>query len=266
MATIESKSKKRRFKKGRSDGVSCGAICCLLVLATLLALFFLIAFSSEDGVDVDDKVDEPVSGAAAAGINGGAAVPPHLFQYNASEIRHGLRSAVRKERLKLERALRRMNDGGLPPRLRTLRDRHAVVGERLADVRSGTETVEEVLHRQQKAAHDRREEQQGEVGVAGGAADGGNIRHTSDKPPMDLEEIVSYLDNWIHTLHETLIQHKHSTPEGVWDAYHDLTVKTLYPWYVRCNTKRIRFPFRVDYGRTCVSLHSQFIDILVAIL
>jgi hypothetical protein len=47
---------------------------------------------------------------------------------------------------------------------------------------------------------------------------------------MSLQEIVAYLDGWIHTLHSVLEKHKHSTFDQIWQAYHDLAVKTLFPW------------------------------------
>ena len=52
----------------------------------------------------------------------------------------------------------------------------------------------------------------------------------SNKPPMTLTEIVDYLEKWIHTLHETLVAVKHESYFGIWNAYHDLAVKTLYLW------------------------------------
>lgn len=105
----------------------------------------------------------------------------------------------------LHKALHSLTDGNIPFRLRALRERHEIIGERLAEISSGKETVEELLH-----------------GVKAASA--------SNEPPMELEEVVNYLDNWIHQLHETLMQAKSATFEGIWTAYHDLAVKTLYPW------------------------------------
>jgi hypothetical protein len=75
--------------------------------------------------------------------------------------------------------------------------------------------------------------------------------HEQIKPPMQLDEIVHYLDKWIHTLHETLLEVKHANFVGIWQAYHDLTVQTLYPWdreYLN------RMPPRRDDGSIFVSL------------
>lgn len=129
---------------------------------------------------------------------------PHPFAYNVSSMRAGFRSAVAHKRDQLSKALKDLHDGHLPARLRALRDRHEIVGERLAEVQAGTETVHEILH--------------------------GSDPSASIKPPMELHEIIEYLDNWIHTLHETLMNHKHSTFDQIWQAYHDLAVRTLYPW------------------------------------
>ena len=55
----------------------------------------------------------------------------------------------------------------------------------------------------------------------------------SDKPPMKMNEIITYLSNWIHYLHENLKmrQIQHSTLyELIWKTYHDITIQTLYPW------------------------------------
>eukprot|EP00978_Attheya_sp_CCMP212_P014645 scaffold37446_cov48-Attheya_sp.AAC.1 len=94
----------------------------------------------------------------------------------------------------------------LPDRLRTLRDQHELVGEHLALIQDGTETVEEILH--------------------------GQKEHTdeTEMPPMTMKEIISFLSNYIHQLHQVFIQNKKASYQGIWQAYHDLTVKTLYPW------------------------------------
>jgi hypothetical protein len=35
---------------------------------------------------------------------------------------------------------------------------------------------------------------------------------------MELDEIIDYLQNWIHTLHDTLGEHKMAEFEGIWKA------------------------------------------------
>jgi hypothetical protein len=121
-------------------------------------------------------------------------------------LRRGIRSVVEEKRAQLTNALQSLTAGNIPARLRALRDRHEIVGERLAEVKRGSETVQELLH-QHDMSH-----------------------HESTKPPMELDEIIHYLDSWIHQLHEVLAECKHATFEGIWQAYHDLAVKTLYPW------------------------------------
>jgi [Skp1-protein]-hydroxyproline N-acetylglucosaminyltransferase len=116
------------------------------------------------------------------------------------------RSALKEKRQQLRQALHSLSTGDLPHRLRLLRERHEIVGERLEQVQTGVETVHEIL-----SGHTRQ---------AG---------HSS-KPPMELDEIIDYLDKWLHLLHDTLLQEKHSYYESIWQTYHDLTVKTLYPW------------------------------------
>lgn len=53
---------------------------------------------------------------------------------------------------------------------------------------------------------------------------------TTSKQPMALQEIADYLSNWISMLHNNLQQHKKEKAEGIWEAYHNLTIHTLYPW------------------------------------
>lgn len=120
-------------------------------------------------------------------------------------VKEKLMSWRTHRRDELQKALHSLTEANIPYRLRALRDRHEIIGERLAEISSGKETVEELLH-----------------GVKKDVA--------SDKPPMELEEVINYLDGWIHQLHETLMQAKDATFEGIWTAYHDLAVKTLYPW------------------------------------
>lgn len=120
-----------------------------------------------------------------------------------------LRHSVVKKRQQLKHALHSLTENHMPMRLLKLRENSEIVGERLGEIRAGTETVEEVLH----------------------GASGGNARgDASDKPPMELNEIREYLEKWIHNLHEVLVTAKHESHFGIWQAYHDLTVKTLYLW------------------------------------
>lgn len=158
-------------------------------------------------------------------------VPAAALQTGAAAPR-SLRHSVVKKRQQLKSALQSLTTNHIPPRLAKLRETSEIVGERLGEIRAGTETVEEVLHGQQ-----------------GGASGGGES--ASNKPPMELDEIVNYLTTWIHTLHEKLVEAKHESYQGIWQAYHDLAVKTLYLWdreYLE------RMPVRRDDGSIYLSI------------
>jgi hypothetical protein len=154
-----------------------------------------------------------------------------------------LQSSLLQQRAQLSKALQSLNHNNLPARLKNLRDKHLIVGERMIDIKHGKETVHEIL--------------QGATGAANMDFEGEEPPKEDKKediikePPMTLPEIVTYLDNWIHTLHEKLGQAKYATFEGIWQVYHDLAVQTLYPWdreYLR------RMPPRRDDGSIFLSL------------
>lgn len=109
------------------------------------------------------------------------------------KIESKIMSQVSRRREQLGRALDSLSEAAMPQRLRLLRDQNKVVGERLADIKAGKETVQEILH-------------------AGGA----DQVMTSDKPPMTIEEITTYLEKWIQGLHDTLSDYKKATFEGIW--------------------------------------------------
>lgn len=135
-----------------------------------------------------------------------------------------LRATVVSKRKQLRSALESLTSQHMPMRLYKLRETNEIVGERLPEIKAGTETVEEILH---------------------------GVSDVSDKPPMELEEIRKYLEEWIHTLHDTLVEAKHATYQGIWQSYHELAVKTLYPWdreYLK------RMPPRRDDGSIFLSL------------
>ena len=130
----------------------------------------------------------------------------HVPNQSVRGVRQGIKEAVQMKRHQLSEALHSLTEGNLPARLRVLRERHEIVGERISDVRVGISTVQEILHGHDLSHHD------------------------TIKPPMSLDEIMEFLDSWIHQLHEVLGEAKHATFEGIWQAYHDFAVKTLYPW------------------------------------
>jgi [Skp1-protein]-hydroxyproline N-acetylglucosaminyltransferase len=205
-----------RRPHSRSSGLSSQARAILLALCTGCAILFLSIglLLSSGGNGSND-----VAGVSQRELGGEANKP--------ASLRQGLKAVVQSKRMQLSSALKSLTAGNLPARLRVLRDRHEIVGERLSEVRAGTETVQEILH-------------------------GHNMEHhVALKPPMELNEIIHYLDTWIHQLHEVLMEAKHATFEGIWQAYHDLTVKTLYPWdrdYLS------RMPPRRDDGSVFLSL------------
>ncbi|CAB9505093.1 Glycosyltransferase (GlcNAc) [Seminavis robusta] len=51
------------------------------------------------------------------------------------------------------------------------------------------------------------------------------------KPALALDEIVEYLEGWITQLHKQLLDiPRPAAVESVWEAFHNLTEQTLYPW------------------------------------
>ena len=211
MTTLEAKpaNHNRRRSSAASSSSSSGGLplswlgwaACLLGGVFLLMLLF-------GGSNSGSSNNNNTEAASASGVGAGAV--PHPFQYNVSMVRQGLREAVQLKRQQLTEALSHLNSGNFPARLRSLRDQHQIVGEHLSHLKDGTETVQELLH-----GHD----------LLNDAS-----HHASVLPPMTVPEVISYLDNWIHTLHEALSHYKHATFDEIWQAYHDLTVKTLYPW------------------------------------
>ena len=183
MATIRRRPAQRQ---GLAALLTLGAVC-------LIVIFSLVLLVLSSSGDTESAPAQP----------GGKTT---LSDPNSIPRIRGIKEAVATKRQEISKALQSLTEGNLPARLRTLRDRHEIVGERLSEVRAGTETVQEILHGHDMSHHD------------------------SLRPPMELDEIISYMDNWIHQLHEVLMEAKHATFEGVWQAYHDLAVKTLYPW------------------------------------
>ena len=112
----------------------------------------------------------------------------------------------------------------IPKRLKDLMAQRTVVGDNLKFLSEGTETLEEII-----------------------AVD------AEHKDPMTIEEITTFLTNFLHLLHETCAAIKKATHREIWQAYHDLAVKMLYPWdreYLN------RMPKRRDDGTIFLSLAS----------
>jgi len=133
----------------------------------------------------------------------------HKLPQEAGRLRVSMSEKKQQLREALAESLGKQVSQHLPTRLRDMREKHEIVGERLKDIKDGSETVQELLYGEDRALED---------------------VFYSDKPPMELTEIIGYLESWIHLLHDTLGQYKTATYEQIWQGYHDLTVKTLYPW------------------------------------
>jgi hypothetical protein len=155
-------------------------------LPVTILLFFILFLVVLDVAVVPDPGDNPMIPAAAS--------QSQRYQKVAHQAEQKLRTNVRHKQELLSKALDSLSTSHLPPRLRELRERHEVVGERLTEIKAGKETVQEILH----------------------AVSNKNI--ISYKPPMELDEIIDYLTNWIHMLHDTLSEHKRATYEGIWQA------------------------------------------------
>ncbi|KAL7559540.1 hypothetical protein ACA910_011930 [Epithemia clementina (nom. ined.)] len=226
--------------------------------------------NNHDGHDVDPKV-----------VNANMA----LHEATAG-LGQQLRHVVQTKRQQFQQALSQLAASGttsvMPQRLKALRDKHEIIGERLIEIQQGQETAEELLHsrnsngrgrgrrvanhpnaKQQALSnngnHHKKKKSKKNKNIdnknknTADSAEDPAMAVLSDKPPMELDEIITFLNGWIHELHETLNQVKHATFEGIWQAYHDLTVKTLYPWdqeYLQ------RMPERRDDGSIFLSLAS----------
>lgn len=204
----------------------------VFVVIVTLCVYVLLVPDAQTPGSVEQKLHIPESARAELNKVEHALVEeiPKEYRLVAERAEQKLRSTVQHQREQFAKALDSLNTYNLPGRLKVLRDKSQIVGERLADIKAGKETVQEILT----------------VG-----ADLIGEDNLSDKPPMKLDEIVDFLDNWIHGLHDALSQVRTGTYEGIWQAYHDYTVKTLYVWdrdYLS------RMPPRRDDGSIFLSL------------
>ena len=181
---------------------------CILILSVVVVLLFSSSsstLSSSSSAVIDSASEQEPTTTLLGGGSTGRRLPGSNA---ALRLRGTIKDVVAKKREQLNQALSTLTLGNIPARLRNLRDQHSIIGERLNEIRSGTTTVHEILH---------------------GHPTGTHTDHLPQHP-MELDEIITYLDTYIHQLHEVLVEAKHATFEGIWQAYHDLTVKTLYPW------------------------------------
>ena len=217
----------------------------LVAIVMTLIVFSLVVYMSLLPVSSTSITTTTTITAESDAAGGGAL---HLRNLNPMKDVHSIEAVLQEETEKAERGLRTLaqrkkeqfqqalgqllrttttkittttSSRYMPHRLKTLREAHQIVGEKLVEIQSGTETVPELLHPLENGGG--RNSDSG-----GGGREEGRVR--ADKPPMELTEIKDYLEQWLHSLHETLGRAKHATFEGIWQAYHDLTVQTLYVW------------------------------------
>ena len=162
-----------------------------LVRVPLLILIFFVVLSLVVYVFLPDAVQEQQRGGKLSSkilrVEKAIESNPQI-----QKLENRIKSQVSKRREQLGAALDSISEAAMPQRLRLLRDKNQVVGERLADIKAGKETVQEILHA------------------------GGNDIQASDKPPMTIEEITNFLEKWIQGLHETLSEYKKAKFEGIW--------------------------------------------------
>lgn len=74
-------------------------------------------------------------------------------------------------------------------------------------------------------------------------------------PPMEMDEITGFLSDWLTTLHEHMSRPtiKKAKAEEIWEAFHNLTLHTLYPWDQAYLT---RMPPRREDGSIFLSVAS----------
>lgn len=202
----------------------------LLVLFGIVALLLYLIFVAS--VDVPGEFLDH-SGSTAGVLNGGHA---HIYREKLHTVEEGLRSTVQRKRDQFAKALDSLStaSNSLQGRLKLLRDKNEIVGEKLVEIKMGKETVQEILH-------------------AAGTGQKAMENMVSDQPPMTLDVIISYLDEWIRGLHKTLRQVRKETYPVIWQAYHDYAVKTLYVWD---REYLARMPPRRDDGSIFLSLAS----------
>lgn len=99
---------------------------------------------------------------------------------------------------------------GLPNRLQKMVQKGGgLIGDHLAGIKSGSLTAEEALH---------------------GSKSKDEENSANHDDPMPLDDVIGFLSRFISELHELSIANKGANFVEVWKMYHDLVVKTLYPW------------------------------------
>lgn len=111
-----------------------------------------------------------------------------------------------------------------PHRLMSLLHENKIVGDKLVNIQAGTMTIEEALYGKQ---HQHNINTKSDVDVQ---LSDSNSNNSNKKPPMSMDEVLSFLSNFVHELHLVCVAKKQAKYFEIWQAYHDLAVKTLYPW------------------------------------
>ena len=108
----------------------------------------------------------------------------------------------------------------LPVRLQLLMSQSKVVGNHLEEVKEGKKSVEEVIH-SGASLNDVHND-----GISGSV----HLSRNYKSSPMSLHEVLSFLQSFLKRVNSSNIKNKHATFYGIWNAYHDLALKYLYPW------------------------------------
>ena len=121
-----------------------------------------------------------------------------------------------------------------PVRLQSLLAQSQTVGNHLDEVKEGKITVEELIHGGAHLAG--MGDSDANSGVYGGGIGssahigaGAALRNLKSAP-MTLNKVLTFLQSFLKRLSSSNIKNKHATYHGIWTAYHDLTMKWLYPW------------------------------------
>jgi len=203
----------------------------LFVLIGIVTLLVYLVVVPDAGGQGPGKLGDLNGNTAGIVNNGGHA---HIYREKLHSVEVGLRSTAQRKRDQFAKALDSLStsSNSLQGRLKILRDKNEIVGERLIEIKKGKETVQEILH-------------------AAGTGQKAMKNMISDQPPMTLDEVISYLDEWIRGLHKILWQVRKGTYPVIWQAYHDYAVKTLYVWDREYLT---RMPPRRDDGSIFLSI------------
>ncbi|KAL3774003.1 hypothetical protein ACHAW5_004853 [Stephanodiscus triporus] len=105
-----------------------------------------------------------------------------------------------------------------------------IVGNDLREVKEGKKSVEEIIHSGKYLAGSASTGfHAGGIGGSGNIGAGAVSRHLKSAP-MTLNEVVLFLESFLTKLNSSNRVNKRATFHGIWAAYHELTVKWLYPW------------------------------------